>query len=107
MLNSTDERRAELQSGYYFGCNCERCTLPEPVVDAAACPSSICEAACSIEEEKCKKCGEIISPEFKKIFEEASDFTKHHLQSMRTMACILLYDSKIERSEKRFNIIPH
>ncbi|XP_012251505.2 histone-lysine N-methyltransferase SMYD3 isoform X2 [Athalia rosae] len=86
LLNSTEERQAELLAGYYFRCNCERCISDEPMITAAACPSSSCNAPCSASEKHCVKCGENFSEEFEQTFKEVTAFTVHHLQSMKTMA---------------------
>ncbi|XP_015512284.1 histone-lysine N-methyltransferase SMYD3 isoform X1 [Neodiprion lecontei] len=86
LLNSTEERQTELQAGYYFRCNCERCTSPEPFVMAAACPSPSCDAPCFPSEESCSECGEKLPETLSDLFEEVTEFTLHHLQSMKTVA---------------------
>lgn len=63
--------------------------MPEPLVMAAACPSLECDAPCSPSDDACAKCEKQLSEEFKKSFDEVTEFTSHHIQSMKTMACIL------------------
>lgn len=60
------------------------------MAEAAACPNLSCDSPCSIETDECEKCGAKISVEFKETFQEVVDFTAHHLEKMKTMACILL-----------------
>jgi len=90
LLNSNKDRREELHSSYYFWCDCERCKKEEPMAEVAACPNLSCDSPCSIEADECEKCNTEISVEFKETFREVVDFTTHHLEKMKTMACILL-----------------
>ena len=90
-MNSKDTRQAELLSTYYFLCDCDKCNQPEPLVEAAICPESSCGKACNINEKSCKHCDREITEELREKFEDARDFTTHHLQSMKNMACILFY----------------
>ena len=89
-MNTIETRRAELQSTYYFRCECEKCNGPEPLVEAAVCPELSCSKPCDIYEKNCIHCEREIPEEFQGKFKDARDFTAHHLQSMKTMACILL-----------------
>lgn len=89
LLNSNKDRREELHNLYYFWCNCEKCKQEDSITEAAACPNSSCVSPCLIEDYKCEKCGAKLSEDFKKSFCEVTDFTTHHLEKMKTMACIL------------------
>lgn len=89
LLNPNKDRREELHSLYYFWCNCERCKQADLMAEAAACPNSSCTSPCLIENDKCEKCGVKLSDDLKKSFYEVTDFTAHHLEKMKTMACIL------------------
>lgn len=88
MLNTTNTRRAELQTTYYFSCECEKCKDSENYATAAICSS--CESTCDIEEESCPKCSKKIPSAFKEKFKEVSEFTAHHLETMKNVACILV-----------------
>ena len=96
VLNKTEVRRRELQNTYYFLCECERCKEPEIYASAAVCSS--CENPCDINEESCPTCAKEISSSFKEKFNEVSEFTAHHLETMKNVACILF-------TEKSFNIL--
>jgi len=89
LLSSDKDRREELHTSYYFWCDCEKCKQAEPTVEASACPNLSCDSPCSIEDDDCKKCGTKLSEAFKETFREVTDFTTHHLEKMKTMACIL------------------
>jgi len=89
LLSSNKDRREELYNSYYFWCDCEKCKQAEPMVEASACPNLSCDSPCSIEADDCKKCGAKLSQAFKETFQEVTDFTAHHLEKMKTMACIL------------------
>ncbi|XP_020291945.1 histone-lysine N-methyltransferase SMYD3 isoform X2 [Pseudomyrmex gracilis] len=86
LLNSTKDRREELQSSYYFLCDCEKCKHVDSTASAAACPNSSCNSPCIIKNIECEKCNTSLFDEFKKTFEEVTDFTSHHLEKMKTMA---------------------
>lgn len=79
-----------MYNSYYFWCDCERCKQVEPMAEAAACSNLSCDSPCLIEADNCKTCGTKISEEFKNTFREVTDFTIHHLEEMKAMACILL-----------------
>ncbi|XP_014214307.1 histone-lysine N-methyltransferase SMYD3 [Copidosoma floridanum] len=84
VLNTTTTRRAELESTYYFVCNCERCKESETFATAATCSS--CPSQCDIKEDSCLNCGQKISTSFKEKFKEISEFTASHLENMKNVA---------------------
>lgn len=86
VLKTTQERRSELQSSYYFWCNCKKCEKPELMAEAAACPNKNCTNPCSPDMESCPECNVKLPEKFKEIFNEVSSFTAHHLQNMKNMA---------------------
>ncbi|XP_011506257.1 PREDICTED: histone-lysine N-methyltransferase SMYD3 [Ceratosolen solmsi marchali] len=83
ILNTTIDRRTELQKTYYFLCECERCNEPEMFATAAIC--SYCKDKCNIEEDTCRVCDKEISHAFKEKFNKVSDFTRHQLESMKNV----------------------
>nr|XP_012152304.1 PREDICTED: histone-lysine N-methyltransferase SMYD3 isoform X3 [Megachile rotundata] len=86
VLKTTKERRSELQSSYYFWCNCKKCEEPELMAEAAACSNKNCTNPCSPDMESCPECNIKLLENFKEIFDEVSSFTAHHLQNMKNMA---------------------
>ncbi|XP_015599197.1 histone-lysine N-methyltransferase SMYD3 isoform X2 [Cephus cinctus] len=86
LLNSTEDRRAELKDSYYFWCNCQRCLQPEPFVAAATCPHRNCTNPCSPDIRVCSDCGQEFPHGFKEKFDQVTEFTAHHLQNMKSMA---------------------
>ncbi|XP_033227583.1 histone-lysine N-methyltransferase SMYD3 isoform X2 [Belonocnema kinseyi] len=103
LMNSKDTRQAELLNTYYFLCDCEKCKEPEPVVEAALCPEAACAKTCNINEKKCIHCGEEISEDFWKNFEDTRDFTAHHLQDMKTMAYLDISKMCLKRQKGVFH----
>nr|XP_031844235.1 histone-lysine N-methyltransferase SMYD3 isoform X3 [Nomia melanderi] len=81
VLKTTKDRRAELQSSYYFWCNCKRCEQPELTTTAAMCPNKSCMYPCSSDTDSCEKCKTRFPDKFKETFDEISDFTAYHLQN--------------------------
>nr|CAI5868987.1 unnamed protein product [Callosobruchus analis] len=83
------ERQAELESAYYFLCQCPRCLEPEPMVEmmGMACPNKKCQNcidSTSIKPgQKCSKCKTEIKEEFIREFDEIMDMTKMHLDKMK------------------------
>lgn len=91
VLNTTMTRRSELQSTYYFLCECQKCKEPEEFAAAAICAS--CEGPFELltgEEDSCPRCAKKISSAFRSKFNEVTKFTAHHLETMKYVACILL-----------------
>ncbi|XP_043526297.1 histone-lysine N-methyltransferase SMYD3 isoform X2 [Frieseomelitta varia] len=86
VIKTTKDRRTELQSSYYFWCNCEKCEGPEPMAEAAACPNKFCTYPCPSDADMCENCNTKFSKNFKKIFDEISEFTAYHLENMKNIA---------------------
>ncbi|XP_033321776.2 SET and MYND domain containing, class 3 isoform X1 [Megalopta genalis] len=86
VLKTTEDRRTELQSSYYFWCNCKRCEEPELTTRAVMCSNKACTHPCSPDEGICENCGTVFPDKFKETFDEISDFTAYHLQSMKDTA---------------------
>lgn len=92
-LNTIRNIQEELQSTYYFLCQCPRCLDSDHLsfMTAALCPNSKCKEVLTLDRSKCKKCDEDISDDFIRRFEEVTEFTEMHLQNMKNIACILSY----------------
>ncbi|XP_012275467.1 histone-lysine N-methyltransferase SMYD3 isoform X2 [Orussus abietinus] len=103
VANSTKDRRAELQSSYYFWCNCPKCMGPEPLIYAAVCPNPLCINPCSIDSSVCSKCGEQISDDFRTKFQEVTDFTAHHVLTLKTMAYLDISKLCLNKQEGIFH----
>ncbi|OAD56993.1 SET and MYND domain-containing protein 3, partial [Eufriesea mexicana] len=86
VLQTTRDRRSELQSRYYFWCRCKKCEEAEPMAEAAACPNKFCTYPCSPDAVVCESCNTKFPEDFKKIFDEISDFTADNLDSMVDVA---------------------
>ncbi|KAJ8680868.1 hypothetical protein QAD02_016655 [Eretmocerus hayati] len=84
VLNTTNIRRSELQSSYYFLCECEKCKEPEKFESAAICPS--CDEPCSIDQDSCKGCKKEITSTFRNKFNEVSQFTARYLENIKNEA---------------------
>nr|XP_034194317.1 histone-lysine N-methyltransferase SMYD3 isoform X2 [Osmia lignaria] len=99
VLKTTKERRTELQSSYYFWCNCKKCEEPEPMVEAAVCPNKLCKNPCFLDIDNCSECNTKLSEKFKETFNEVSSFTAHHLQNMKNMAYLDVSKMCLEKQE--------
>ncbi|XP_076673867.1 SET and MYND domain containing, class 3 isoform X4 [Andrena cerasifolii] len=100
ILKTTKDRRTELQSSYYFWCNCKRCEQPEPAAIAAAkCPNESCMDPCSPETDACRKCNTELPQNFKETFAEVAEFTGHHLQNMKHMAYLDVSKACLKKQE--------
>lgn len=64
------------------------CTKQEVYATAALCPH--CKGPCNVKKESCSKCHKKIADSLKEKFNEVTDFTAQHLETMRSVACILL-----------------
>lgn len=93
VIKTTKDRREELQSSYYFWCNCKKCEESEPMVEAAACPNKFCTYPCSLDADMCENCNTKFPENFKETFYEISDLTAYHLQNMKNIACILFINN--------------
>ncbi|XP_074028951.1 SET and MYND domain containing, class 3 isoform X3 [Leptinotarsa decemlineata] len=82
------ERQAELESTYYFLCQCPKCLGPEPITEmtGAACPNRNCDncldSTSMKDGQKCAKCGETITEEFINTFRDVMEMTIIHLKNM-------------------------
>lgn len=90
------ERQKELETAYYFLCNCPKCLTPEPLeMTGSACPNTKCDNCIDIENTKvgqpCSKCLTLLSEEFVTEFREIVKMTQMHLNNMRETTCILLF----------------
>ncbi|KAJ3664643.1 hypothetical protein Zmor_000196 [Zophobas morio] len=91
ILNTTKDRQKELETAYYFLCQCPKCLGPEPPeIQAAACPNPTCDNSIDAQNaspgDSCSKCGTPISETFLSNFNEVLEFTDMHLQNMKQMA---------------------
>lgn len=99
ILKTTRERREELLSSYYFWCNCEKCEEPEPMAEAAKCPNKFCTYPCSSDADICENCNTRFPEEFRETFEEVSEFTAHHLQSMKNVVYLDVSQMCLKKQE--------
>lgn len=89
------ERQKELETSYYFLCQCPKCLEPEPIVEmtGAACPNSKCDNCIdtgSIKpNQQCSKCNTIVTEEFLNEFRDVMEMTQMHLENMKETTCIL------------------
>ncbi|XP_055700421.1 histone-lysine N-methyltransferase SMYD3 isoform X2 [Phlebotomus papatasi] len=92
LMQTPDDRRAELKANYYFLCTCSRCIDPEESekMEAAACPSTNCDQPIFLREnedgQSCGKCGTRVPGKFIEEFHEVTNFTKMQLASMKDVA---------------------
>ncbi|XP_054728813.1 histone-lysine N-methyltransferase SMYD3 [Anastrepha obliqua] len=88
LLNTPAERRAELQSNYYFLCICSKCTDMQETHEmlAAACPNKKCNAFLDINLNNCPHCDTDVSPKQRNGYNEAMSITKTHLENMKDVA---------------------
>lgn len=99
VIKTTRDRRAELQSSYYFWCDCEKCEKPEPMAEAAACPNKLCTYPCAPNADLCEKCNTKFPENFKEIFDEISEFTAYHLENMKNIAYLDVSKMCLSRQE--------
>lgn len=95
-MDTTENRRHELQKNYYFLCKCSRCLdEKEPVeMNAGACPNKKCNEFIDFDSVntfplKCKKCNERISEKHYQHFKEIVNASRIHLDSLKmsNVAC--------------------
>ncbi|GLG97705.1 Histone-lysine N-methyltransferase SMYD3 [Gryllus bimaculatus] len=96
LLNSAPARRTELQTGYYFLCDCKRCLDSEEhlLMNSVQCPDSACikpvPVVSALDSDRvCPSCGHNIKSETLKQYQELLDFTQQQLEVMKDIACIL------------------
>lgn len=89
------ERQTELETSYYFLCECPKCLAPEPIneMTGSVCPNPKCDNCIAINNieagHKCEKCYTIVTGEFIQEFHEIMEMTQMHLNNMKDTACIL------------------
>lgn len=104
VMNTAENRRADLQANYYFLCDCIKCSNPiEPVrMQYAACPNAGCSAGLDLlgggnsVVVECDKCGELVKEEYRQEFIDVMEFTKSQLISMNDVACILFKKNSLK-----------
>lgn len=95
VMNLPSDRRNELQSSYYFSCECVKCSdiNEEKNMILGLCPNKDCgqELCLSLLKKNCDACGTIASDQYLTEFKEVIQFTKDHLMNMQDVACIYIY----------------
>lgn len=84
LLDLPETRKGDLRKGYYFDCDCERCT-DESIrtkMTSMACPKKDCEEFVQPGDEKCKECKTDITDEYRQNFDDVVDMTRHLLEEM-------------------------
>ncbi|KAB0800288.1 hypothetical protein PPYR_06028 [Photinus pyralis] len=88
-LYKPEARQKELMATYYFMCQCPKCLDPlEPIhMSAAACSNPHCDSLVEIRDydqvSNCDQCDSPISPQFKQLYKDVTEFTDVHLQNMK------------------------
>lgn len=90
-MNTTEDRKAELQANYYFMCECPRCLdLGESVdMNLAACPNQFCDNGINLQarlSDSCSKCHATVTEDFRNSYHDITEFTKEQLSNMRDVA---------------------
>ncbi|XP_037928610.1 histone-lysine N-methyltransferase SMYD3-like, partial [Teleopsis dalmanni] len=88
LLNTTEQRRHDLKSNYYFYCFCSKCLDSNELreMNAALCPNTNCNMFLDISADKCSLCKTNINSEYRAAFNEAMALTKTHLDKMKEVA---------------------
>lgn len=95
LLDTPTDRQSELQTSYYFLCQCSICLDITQISDmhSAICPNAKCDATINMsnivengDNNCCAKCEEAISNTFISNYQQAIEFTRLQLQDMRNMA---------------------
>lgn len=92
LLNTPEKRQKELQSTYYFLCQCSRCLDVEELgyMTSSVCQNADCKACILGGARKkgtaCPKCTETVSTETWEEITEISQFTEQQLDSMKDVA---------------------
>ncbi|XP_065209555.1 uncharacterized protein Smyd3 [Planococcus citri] len=91
VLNLTSHRKKELQSMYYFLCDCERCRDQEEgnLMNSMACPNKNCSGFVHVPENisdklSCAMCRSIVSKARIDKFQEITPLSDYHLQNMKS-----------------------
>ncbi|KAM8720971.1 hypothetical protein ACLKA7_006932 [Drosophila subpalustris] len=88
LLNTPEQRRADLKDHYYFLCVCSKCIDPLETrqMNAAACPNRSCNASVNFELAKCQDCGAQVTTELRDAYNEIMTLTQTSLDSMKEVA---------------------
>ncbi|XP_030567936.1 histone-lysine N-methyltransferase SMYD3 [Drosophila novamexicana] len=88
LLNTPEQRRADLKEHYYFLCVCSKCIDPQEMheMTAAVCPNASCDASVNIELAKCQSCDASVTPELRTAYNEIMSLTQSSLDSMKEVA---------------------
>ncbi|XP_017470648.1 PREDICTED: histone-lysine N-methyltransferase SMYD3 isoform X1 [Rhagoletis zephyria] len=88
LLNTPEQRRAELQANYFFLCVCSKCTDVQETHEmlAAACGNKNCNEYLDINLNNCPRCDTGVSPKQRNGYNEAMAITKMHLENMKDVA---------------------
>lgn len=89
VMNIPDDRRKELQSNYYFTCECVKCCNENEQNDMNLGLCEHCGAGVnfSVAKKVCDNCKLSVSNERLEEFNEIMDLTKQHLTNMQDVAC--------------------
>lgn len=89
LLNTPEQRRADLKEHYYFLCVCSKCIDPQEMheMTAAVCPNGSCDASVNIQLDKCESCGTPVSEQLRTDYNEVMSLTQSSLDSMKEVAC--------------------
>lgn len=109
-LQSPEARRKELQSNYYFLCECPNCLDREQAIlmNSAACPNRTCSgpidpAGDSDTDSQCSQCDTEIPASFLRKYKNVIEATKLHLQEMK-LACILFIQIKTQSTPEPLSL---
>lgn len=89
------ERQKELETSYYFLCECPKCLAPESLVEmtGSACPNPNCDNCLDINnveiDQTCPKCNIVVSADFVGEFKDIMEMTQNHLNNMKERKGIL------------------
>ncbi|XP_001995690.2 histone-lysine N-methyltransferase SMYD3-like [Drosophila grimshawi] len=88
LLNTPEQRRADLREHYYFLCVCSKCIDPQEMheMTAAVCPNASCDASVNIELAKCQQCDASVTPQLRTAYNDIMAFTQSSLDSMKEVA---------------------
>lgn len=113
LMQTTLERRSELQSNYYFLCECKRCitNYEQNFVNSMICGNSDCQAAIPMKNKheeildsiSCSKCMEKISEDKIKTFYDVTDFTEFQLSKMKDLGYLDVCKMCLEKQNGIFH----
>ncbi|CAI6365129.1 unnamed protein product [Macrosiphum euphorbiae] len=113
LMQTTSERRSELQNNYYFLCQCLRCVTnyEQNFVNSMLCGNSNCQAAVPMKNKQeevldsisCSKCLEKISEDKIKTFYDVTDFTEFQLSRMKDIGYLDVCKMCLEKQNGIFH----